>query len=67
VVDRTGLTGTYDFNLLHARSNGKDSEEAGPLPTFQEAVEMQLGLKLEMSKGPVEVLVVDHYERPTAN
>jgi len=67
LVDRTGLTGTYDINLLHARTNGKDRDEAGPLPTLQEAVEKQLGLKLEMSKGPVEVLVVDHYQRPSAN
>src|SRR6185437_10680050 len=69
VVNQTGIAGTYDFNLLHTglRPNRKPEDDAAPLPTMEEAVEKGLGLRLEKSKGPVEVLVVDHYERPTAN
>ncbi len=67
VVNQTGIAGTYDFNLLHTAPYRKREDDAAPLPTIEEAVEKALGLKLEKSKGPVEVLVVEHYERPTAN
>jgi uncharacterized protein (TIGR03435 family) len=40
-----------------------DSHESGG--TFREALKEQLGLKLESQKGPVEVLVIDHVERPS--
>jgi uncharacterized protein (TIGR03435 family) len=77
VVDRTGLTGNYDFTLRCAPTyamrpliNGQlqplSADEEG-LPDVFTAVQEQLGLKLEAVKAPVQVLVVDHIERPTEN
>ena len=60
VVDKTGLTGIYDITLqLPAKSTNTWSE-----PVLTEALEPQLGLKLEPQESPVEVLVVDSAERP---
>lgn len=61
VVDRTGLPGIYAFEL-----NFSVREDDGR-PTIWTALQEQLGLKLESIKAPIEVLVVDHIERPTAN
>ncbi len=63
VLDHTGLTGQYDFNL--AWSSDLTSDDAQE-PALFTAVQ-QLGLKLEPAKGPVEVVVIDHIERPTPN
>ncbi len=71
VVDRTGLTGSWDFELTFAVQGrggpgGPDAPVADPnLPDFFTAVQEQLGLKLESTKGPVEVVVIDNVERPT--
>lgn len=67
VVDRTGLTGRYDFELQFAAEakTGDAAENAGP--SAFTALEEQLGLKLEPAKAPVEFVVVDHIERPTEN
>ena len=67
VVDRTGLAGSWDFDLRFVpRNRGVDAPPADPdLPDFFTAVQEQLGLKLESTKGPVEVLVIDSVERPT--
>ena len=68
VVDKTGLAGGYDFILRWTPEdtrNEADNEETGG--TFREAVKNQLGLKLEAQTGPVEVLVIDHVEQPSAN
>ena len=67
VVDRTGLAGSWDFDLQFVpRNRGVDASPADPdLPDFFTAVQEQLGLKLESTKGPVEVLVIDSVERPT--
>jgi uncharacterized protein (TIGR03435 family) len=62
VVDRTGLTGRFDFTLSWAPDNSKDSSA----PSIFTAVQEQLGLKLESATGPVDVLVVEHAERPVA-
>lgn len=61
VVDQTGLSGVYDFTLEFAPLDAVDS----PLPALVTALQEQLGLKLEAANGPVEVLVVDHAEKPT--
>ncbi len=61
VVDKTGLTGLYAFDLHFS------VREDDGLPSIFTAVQEQLGLKLEPTKTPMEVLVVDHFERPTAN
>ena len=67
VVDRTGMTGSWDFELTFAPENrGPDAPPADPnAPSFFTAIQEQLGLKLESTKGPVEVLVIDSVEKPT--
>ena len=73
VLDQTGLSGTFDFSLEwtpEARgplSPGVDSPPDQSGPTFLQALKDQLGLKLESTKGPVELLVIDHVERPSEN
>jgi uncharacterized protein (TIGR03435 family) len=79
VIDKTGLTGLYDFELRFAPSQpmqlppgalppGVTLPEADPTaPSIFTAVQEQLGLKLESSKAPLESIVVDHVEKPTAN
>jgi uncharacterized protein (TIGR03435 family) len=67
VIDRTGLTGGWDFELTFAPENpGPEAPPADPnAPSFFTAIQEQLGLKLEATKGPVEVLVIDSVEKPT--
>jgi len=74
VVDATGLTEGYDFTLDYYRGPGgrgvQEGREPAPDPngpSLQEALKKQLGLKLESRKGPVELLVVEHMERPAGN
>jgi uncharacterized protein (TIGR03435 family) len=69
VVDRTNLTGAYDLDLTFApRPPGAvvDPPADGP-PSIFTALSEQLGLKLEPDRGPVEMLVIDRVEPPTAN
>ncbi len=68
VVDRTGLEGPYDFVLDFTPDPrpAYATEDSGG-PTFQQALQQQLGLKLEPQKAPVEFLVLDHVEHPTEN
>ena len=76
VIDNTGLTGLYDFSLKFAY----EGRTAGPFgmlpgappppvdpdaPSFVAALQEQLGLKLEAARGPVEVVVIDRFEKPT--
>ena len=75
VIDRTGLTGLFDFYLEYAVDEitpGVPSDPAtAPLdtvgPSIFTAVQEQLGLKLDRTKGPGEFLVIDHLERPSKN
>lgn len=73
VVNRTGLTGDYDYTLEFspeglARGTSAAAAADPDVPSLPTAVQKQLGLKLERKKGPVEVLVVDHAEQtPTEN
>jgi uncharacterized protein (TIGR03435 family) len=67
VVDKTGFAGTYDLKIEATpefRMN-RDSE-LGDISVFT-AVQEQLGLKLESQKAPIEILVVDHVDKPSAN
>jgi len=64
IVNKTGLEGGYDFTLDYA-PDGADASDTRP--SIFTALEEQLGLKLEPARGPVDVIVVDHIERPTAN
>jgi len=80
VLDRTGLKGNYDFNLEWTPDPGEPMGRGGPGegppatppadlsgPSIFTAVQEQLGLKLEPQKGPVEIIVVDGAEKPSAN
>jgi uncharacterized protein (TIGR03435 family) len=72
VVDKTGLSGRYDFDLEWAPDEtqfGGDlpASAASQSPPLFEAIQQQLGLKLEATRGPVAALVVDQVERPSAN
>ena len=75
VVDQTGLTGRYDFKLawtpeddaVPAPQTADSSADLAGGPSLFAAISEQLGLKLESIKGPVDVLVIDHVEKPTAN
>ncbi len=65
VVDRTGLVGTYDFELRFAPAL-LGAEPSGPdVPSIFAALQEQLGLRLEPAQGPVEFLLVDRIGRPT--
>jgi uncharacterized protein (TIGR03435 family) len=61
VVDKTGLTGGYDFELTFIPDQTADTTG----PSLFTAMQEQLGLKLESQRAPVEVLVIDRLERPT--
>ncbi len=63
VVDETGLKGNYDFVLDGVSQTTTDESVTSIFTALQE----QLGLKLEPQKTPVEVLVIDHVERSSAN
>jgi uncharacterized protein (TIGR03435 family) len=61
VLDQTGLTGEFDFRLDSPDIMGRmQAEEEITGPSIFTAVQEQLGLKLEPSKGPIETLVIDH-------
>jgi uncharacterized protein (TIGR03435 family) len=60
VVDRTGLPGKWDLFLTYAREGDRDSDQ----PQLFTALQEQLGLKLEATKGPVNTFVIDRVERP---
>ena len=65
VLDRTGLTGGFDVNLEYQPLS--DGSGSGDHPSLFTALREQLGLKLESTRGPIEVLVIDHVEPPTPN
>jgi uncharacterized protein (TIGR03435 family) len=69
VLDRTGLTGTYDLSLEFSPGPNPDrqSDPVGTGPPAVEAVAEQLGMKLEATRAPLDVLVVDHVEEPAPN
>jgi uncharacterized protein (TIGR03435 family) len=61
VIDNTGLNGTWKFSLTWAAEDQTDG------PSIFTALQEQLGLKLESTKGPVQVFVIDHAEPPSEN
>ena len=75
VIDRTGLTGMFDLDLAYATeypaagpgpSNGLPPPSLDA-PSIFTAVREQLGLRLESTRSPLDVLVVDHAEKPIEN
>jgi uncharacterized protein (TIGR03435 family) len=81
VIDNTGYTGAFDLHLEWSRNDtpvaiskpAADGNVSPPpaddntAPSIFAVLQQQLGLKLEASKGPVEILVIDHLEKPSAN
>ena len=63
VMNQTGIQGSYDFRIDYAPEN---SPAQNP-PPFLTALQDATGLKLNATKGPVEFLVVDHADKPSAN
>jgi uncharacterized protein (TIGR03435 family) len=74
IVDKTGLTGKYDVTVAWM-PDGMKPEDLENIPKEQrpedvslfQAMEKQAGLKLEATKGPVQVVVVEHIEKPSEN
>jgi len=62
VVDRTRITGEFDFRIEYSMNDTQPDAAPSIFTAIQD-----LGLKLEATKGPVEVLVIDHAEKPDAN
>lgn len=62
VIDKTGLAAKYDFQMNYAPDMGDITG-----PSLFTALQEQLGLKLDSGKGPVEVVVIDSVEKPSAN
>jgi uncharacterized protein (TIGR03435 family) len=73
VVDQTGLTGRFDFSIEFAPESNAPSPPNADAPadiqgpSFLDALREQLGLRLESSKAPLQILLVDHVERPSEN
>ena len=70
LVDHTGLTGKYDFTLRYRFKEdpgGAATDKPDAVPGLFTAVQEELGLKFVATKTAVEVLVIDHIDRPTRN
>jgi uncharacterized protein (TIGR03435 family) len=69
VLDKTGLTGKYDFILRYhdTRISDRKADDLDPIQPLDIAIQDQLGLKLKLTKGPVQTLVIDHMEKPSDN
>ena len=72
IIDRTGLQGRYDFKLSWTPDRNSPMAVSGgesdlQVLSFARAVRDQLGLKLEKGEAPINVLVVDHVDRPSEN
>jgi uncharacterized protein (TIGR03435 family) len=79
MVDRTGLSGMFDFALEWTpeirNTTSADASSSGDIPavsaveviSFIDALREQLGIGLKSEKTPLSVFVVDHVERPSAN
>jgi uncharacterized protein (TIGR03435 family) len=67
VVDQTGLTRRYDFELRWTQDETRAPTDGSASPGLFTAIQEQLGLKLEPARAPADVLVVDKVERPGAN
>jgi uncharacterized protein (TIGR03435 family) len=73
VIDRTGVSGNWDFELTFVPERIRQQALAGGAPpdvdtngpSIFTAIQEQLGLKLESTKGPVKVLVIDHVDQPS--
>jgi uncharacterized protein (TIGR03435 family) len=77
VVDQTGIDGRYDLTVTftpngsefngHPPRGGAAAESADAAPNLYEAIQQQLGLKLSAEKAQVDVIVIDHVDKPSPN
>lgn len=69
VVDQTGLAGNFDFIMKYVSQplSATNTDPAGTGQDFSQALKDQLGLKLQPTTAPLDVLVVEHVEEPTPN
>jgi uncharacterized protein (TIGR03435 family) len=70
VLDQTGLDGKFDFELQFDQSStGRGNQNPGDVgkPSIFTAVQEQLGLELNAQRAPMDILVVDHVEKPSEN
>jgi uncharacterized protein (TIGR03435 family) len=72
VIDQTGIDGRVDFTLEWVRESMDPAPPTARLPdpegpTFLQALHDQLGMKLESTKAPLRILVIDHVEQPSEN
>jgi uncharacterized protein (TIGR03435 family) len=77
VLNQTGLAGRYDFTLDWTPDDSQfrgmgatippPTDSASAPPSLFTAIQEQIGLKLEATKAPAEVFVVDHVEKPSGN
>jgi uncharacterized protein (TIGR03435 family) len=77
VLDQTGLTGRYDFTLIWTPDDSQfagmgakippPADGANAPPNLYTAIQEQIGLKLEATKAPADVMVIDHVEKPSEN
>ena len=78
VINQTNLEGRYDFTLQWtpdetqfggqgARAQAQQAEGTQQNPDLFTAMQQQLGLKLEATKAPADVFVIDHVEKPSGN
>ena len=67
VVDHTGLPGLFDLKLEWTIEDQFVGRGATASPTIFPAIQDQLGLRLESSRGPVDTLIIDRIEKPTEN
>jgi uncharacterized protein (TIGR03435 family) len=77
VLDQTGLTGRFDFSLLWTPDDSQfagmgskippPTDAANQPPNLYTAIQEQIGLKLEATKAPADVMVIDHVDKPSDN
>ena len=76
VVDRTGITGRFDYNVTFTPDDSEfnghppklpQTESSDSAPNLFAAIQEQLGLKLDAQKTSVDVIAIDHVEKPSAN
>jgi len=70
VIDQTGLRGRYELTLNWTEDDGPSpapASDASNAPSLFTAIQEQLGLRLDPTKGPTPVLIIDHAEKPSEN
>jgi uncharacterized protein (TIGR03435 family) len=67
VIDQTGIKGTFDVQLQWSDDLTAQDNPADAPPSIYAALRERLGFELKSGRGPAEVFVIDHIEKPGAN